>query len=195
MRTLLVRAAFLFMAISCLAVRWAHAGSVTFPSDTSFYCNTYGCDFVGDNGGQTAAFFTAGDFVTETFFGLPTSVYNLQFDIFLIDTLGGNPGAQYQNLFYVNGVQVSSFSVQDCGYCGTTEEFTAAFDFTPIEGDGTYNLSIVLGETVPPGDGNEVFTEPGTVDFNSVPEPSSFALLGSAVVALAGLLRRRGLLR
>lgn len=195
MRSLNVRAILLLMAISCFAVGLARADvAVTFPSDNSFYCNINGCDFVGNNGHQTAPFYTAGDFVTEIFFTGQPSLIGLSYDFFLIDNLGGNPGAQYENDVYVNNTLVGDFLVTDCNYCGSQMEFTGTFHFGAIEGDGTYALSIVLADTVPLGDGNEIFLAPGTVVLQSTPEPSTLALLGSAVVGLAGWIRRKSLL-
>jgi hypothetical protein len=75
-------------------------------------------------------------------------------------------------------------------------EYTGTFNFGAIEGDGTYALSIVLGDTAPGGDGNEVFIAPGSVTLQdggggSVPEPGTFVLLGSGVLGMAGWVRRR----
>ncbi len=198
MRSLNVRAVLLLMAISCFAVGLAHADvAVTFPSDNSFYCTVNGCDFVGNNGHQTGFFYTAGDFVTEIFFTGQTSITGLSYDFFFIDDLGGNPGAHYENDVYVNNTLVGSFLVADCGYCDTQMEVLGAFSFAPLEGDGTYALSIVLAETVPSGDGSYAFLAPGTAVLQSggtTPEPGTLALLGSGVIGLAGWIRRKSLL-
>jgi len=194
-----VHAVLLLVAISCLAVGLAHADSVvTFPSDSSFDCNVNGCDFLGNNNHETEPFFTAGDFVTEIFFTGQPSVSGLMYDFSLIDNFGGNPGAQYRNDVFINDTLVGSFFVPDCNYCGTQMELTGSFNFGAIQGDGTYALSIVLGENVPAGDGNEIFLSPGSVTLQdtttgTVPEPGSFVLLGSGVLGLAGWLRRRAL--
>ena len=192
-----VHAVLLLVAISCLAVGLAHADSVvTFPSDTSFDCNINGCGFLGDNGGQTMPFFTAGDFVTEIFFTGQPSISGMMYDFSLIDDLGGNPGGQYRNDIFINDTLVGSFFVPDCDYCGTEMEYTGSLNFSAIQGNGTYALSIVLGDTVPPGDGNEVFLSGGTVTLQdtgtgTVPEPGTFVMLGSGVLGLAGWVRRR----
>ncbi len=195
MRSLNVRAVLLLMAISCFAVGLAHAGvAVTFPSDNSFYCTAGGgCDFVGNNGHQTGYFYTAGDFVSEIFFTGQTSISGLSYDFFYLDSLGGNPGAQYENDVYVNSVLVGSFLVPDCGYCGTEMEASGTFTFASLEGDGTYALSIVLAQTVPPGDGSYAFLAPGSATLQGTPEPGTLALLGSGVIGLAGWIRRKSM--
>ena len=182
-----LRFTFLLVAFCCLTIGLAYAGDYPFPSANSFYCNSSTCGFVGDNGNQTAPFYTAGDFVTEILFNGPSYVKDMSFDFFLLNNLGGNPGSQYTDYIYVNSALVGSFQVTDCNYCGSQQEYKGTFSFDPIYGDGTYALSIVLGETVPLGDGNEIFLAPGSVEL--IPEPSAISILGSAVFLFAGLMR------
>ena len=192
-----VRVVLLLAAVCCVAVGVARADvNETFPSDNSFYCNVNGCDFMGNNNHQTAPFFTAGDFVTEIFFTGQPSIVGLNYDFFLSDNLGGNAGASYRNDIYINGTVVGSFLVPDCNFCGTQMEFSGVLNFAAIQGDGTYAISIDLAETVPAGDGKEIFVAPGSVTLKdtvtgSTPEPGSFLLMGSGVLALAGWARRR----
>jgi hypothetical protein len=192
------RAVLLLAAMACIAVGVANADvAVTFPSNNSFDCNINGCDFMGNNGGQTAPFFTSGDFVTEIFATGQTTISGLSYDFFLIDDFGGNAGAQYQNNIYINNTLVGSFLVPDCNFCQTHMEFSGSLNFGTLEGDGTYALSIVLGQSAPAGDGNEIFVAPGSATLISnagtTPEPGTLVLMGSGVLGLAGWARRRSL--
>jgi len=186
------RAMFLMATILFLALEVAHADlSVTFPSDNSFSCNANVCTFLGSNFSQSAPLFTAGDFVSEVFINGPTSIAALQYDFFLNDNLGGNPGASYENDVYVNSTLVGNFLVADCGYCGTTQEYKGTFTFPSLVGNGTYSLAIVLLDTVPLGGGNEVYLAPGSATLVEVPEPSSLLLLGAGLVGTFGAVRRK----
>jgi hypothetical protein len=187
-----VRAIFLTVAILVLAVGLAYGDTiVTFPSDNSFTCNINECDFMGNRGGHSEPIFTSGDFVTEIFQTGQQFIGSLTYDFFLENNLGGNSGHLYTNDVFINGTQVGSFLVPDCDSCGEKQEYQGTFDFAPLEGDGSYALSIVLGETVPSGDGNETFLSGGSATLGDVPEPGTFVLLGSGALALAGMLRRK----
>jgi hypothetical protein len=182
--------------MSFLTAALSHADvTTTFPSDDSFSCNIGFCTLLGDNGGRSPGLFTAGDFVSETFNTGQTSITGLSYDFFLIDTLGLNPGAEYQTGIYVNDVLVGAFSVPDCNSCGSQMEFSGILNFAAIEGDGTYDISIVLLDTVPTGDGSFAFLAPGTITLKdgnvTTPEPGTFVLFASGILGMAGWIRRR----
>lgn len=192
MKKLSVRVLLLFLTLSCLAMGVAYGDTiVTFPSDNSFSCNANACDFMGNLNHQSEPLYTAGDFVTEIFFTGQQAVQSLSYDFFLLNGLGGNPGNSYENDVYVNDVLVGSFLVPDCSFCNSQQEYKGLFNFSPLEGDGTYALSIILGVNVPNNGGNEIYLAPGSVTLGDVPEPGSVVLLGAGVLGLAGMLRRR----
>ena len=192
MKNFSVRVMLLFLTLSCFVVGVAYGDTmVTFPSDNSFSCNANACDFMGNLNSQSEPLYTAGDFVTEIFFTGQQAINSFSYDFSLLNGFGGNPGASYENDLYVNNVLVGNFLVPDCGYCNEQQEYKGQFNFSPLEGDGTYALSIVLGVNVPGDGGNEIFLAPGSATLGDVPEPGSLVLLGSGALGLAGVVRRR----
>jgi len=190
MKKLSVRVMFFLVTLLMFAVGMAYGDTlVTFPSDNSYSCNVNACDFVGNLNHQSEPFFTAGDFVTEIFFNGPQIISGITYDFNLLNNFGGNPGNSYANDVFVNGTLVGAFSVPDCNFCNSQQEYKGQFNFAPLEGDGTYALAIVLGVNVPQNGGTETFLAPGSVDL--VPEPGTFILLGSGALAMAGAIRRK----
>ncbi len=201
MRRLLFLSATVSVALCLLTSGAAFASTTTvnFPSDNTFYCSAVnGCGFMGANGGLSAPMWVTGDFITETFFTGDAFVNDLTANWGVVDNYGGSPGTMYENDVYINGVFVGDFFLPDCGYCHTLATVTGTATFAPIFGFGTYNVSIVLAQTAATGDGSEWFSvlnaarQQSTATFSSVvPEPSSILLLGSGMVGIFGLVRRK----
>ena len=202
MRRLSFLGAFAILAMCLLASGTAFASggfTVPFPSNTTFFCSQTNppCDFMGNNGGLTKSMWTAGDFITETFFDPTPWVNNLEANWGVVDYYGNHPGAIYENDVYINGIWVGYFYLPDCGFCSTLYTVTGAAYFAPIYGNGSYNLSIVLAQTAAPGAGSEWFSVlnasggASTAFFSTTPEPSSILLLGSGLIGIAGVVRRK----
>ena len=95
MRSLNVRAVLLLLAISCFARgigSRGRCGNLSQQQQFLLQRSTVATSSATMER-QTGFFYTAGDFVTEIFFTGQTSITGLSYDFFLLDNLGGNPGA------------------------------------------------------------------------------------------------------
>lgn len=167
---------------------------VPFPTAGDAYCSfTNGCGTI-PSGGQTAYQWTAGDFVLSSVFTLPTnSVTDLSADWTFQDFLGGGNTEDW--FVYVNGVAVAQAILPDCGFCGSYFTVTGSVSFADIAPvAGGYQIELVLQNTVPGGGGSVAWTDGGVTGLSyasSTPEPGSIMLLGSGVLGLAGVIRRK----
>lgn len=182
MKKMFLRSAIVLFALCFISVGAVQATQLnyTFPSLGAFYFSaTNGSGFVTSYG-PMPSMWTAGDFVTQTYFGGPASADSAAFNFFVSDTLDGYTE---DVLVYINGVGIAGFTVPDVGGVKTLLTGSGIVPFSPINGGGTYNYSFVLQDTIPGGG--------GSVSFYATPEPGSIALFGSGILGLAGVLRRR----
>lgn len=165
--------------------------TVGFPTAGDTFCAaTSGCGTI-PAGGQTDFQWTAGDYVVSSIFVLPTaSVTDLHANWSFQDFLGGGNSETWY--IYVNGTLVAQTVLPDDGYNGDIGTVTGAVIFAPIAPvAGGYQISLVLQNTVPFGGGSVAWLDGGTTGLSYVPEPGSLVLLGSGVLGLAGLMRRK----
>jgi len=182
MKRIFLRSALVLFALCFISVSAVQATQLnyTFPSLGAFYFSaTTGSGFVS-NYGQLPSMWTAGDFVTQTYFGGPAVADSASFFFYLKDYLDGY--TETVNIF-INGVGIDSFTVPDVGGVPTLLVGSGLIPFSPINGGGTYNYSFVLQDTIPGGG--------GSVAFYATPEPGSIALFGSGILGIAGIVRRR----
>jgi len=169
--------------------------NVPFPTAGDAYCSaTNGCGTIPAGGG-TDFQWTAGDFVTSSIFVLATnSVTDLTANWNFQDFLGGGNTETWY--VYVNSVLVAQAVLPDDAYNGDILNVSGTVNFAGIGPvSGGYQVELVLQNTVPFGGGSVSWLDGGitglSYNVNPVPEPSSMLLLGSGVIGLAGLLRRK----
>lgn len=167
----------------------AAASSVVLPfpgTGTLYTSATDGSGFI-PAGGASAVMFTAGDNVDQTFAGTGvTSVDSLKVDFNIDDNLNG---AGESVLVSINGTSVGSFTVPDGGGSGGVLNYAVSIFFAPIVGNGTYDLTMTLQDTLPTGSGSIDFLDGGVFVLNGgvrtvVPEPTALLLFVAGLAAL-----------
>jgi len=170
--------------------------SVPFPTAGDSYLSQTNGSGTIPSGGETDYMWTAGDWVASSVFVLPTSsVTGLSANWNFEDFLGGGNTETWYVL--VNGIAVAQAILPDDSYNGDILNVSGSVSFAGIApASGGYQVTLVLQNSVPFGGGSVAWLDGGvtglTYEANHVvPEPGSLVLLGSGVVGLAGLLRRK----
>lgn len=180
-----------FAALFQVAAADASTVVLPFPGTGTLYTSaTDGSGFI-PAGGASAVMFTAGDNVAQTFTGTGVaSVDSLKVDFNVDDNLNG---ASEDVIVAINGTNIGSFTVPDGGGSGGVINYAVSVFFAPIVGNGIYNLTMTLQDTVTGGsidflDGG-VFVLNGGVRV-AAPEPMTALLFGGGLAG-AALIRRR----
>jgi PEP-CTERM motif-containing protein len=171
-----------------------HAEILPFPgSGTNYSSATDGTGLI-PSGGTSGSMSTAGDFVDQTFTGVSlTSVDSISAGFNIDDALDGSSETVF---VYLNGISIASFTVPDAGGVSTLFSVGGSAFFAPIVGNGTYELTMILQDTVAPDGGFIDFQDGGFVALDGgvrvadVPEPATLSLVGVGLAA-ATVLRRR----
>jgi hypothetical protein len=188
----------LVLAVCLASAIFANASDVPepFPTAGDNYCSaTNGCGTL-PAGGMTGFMWTTGDYVQSPIFNTgQSSISSLSYDFMVYDILGGGGNNETVG-YFVNGTEIGTITVPDCGYCGQNMEFSGTFSFGSVgEQGGGFQLEMILQNTIPSGGGSIAFDDGGSATLSggagTTPEPGSIVLFGSGVIGLGGMLRRK----
>jgi hypothetical protein len=164
---------------------------IPFPAAGDAYCGSNNCGTL-TAGGETDYMWTAGNYVASAAFTVPGGpIVGLSADWSYENFIGdGNAELWY---VFINTTPVAFFIAPDDSYNGDIFSVSGSVSFAPytVPLASSYTVSLVLQNSLAFGGGSVGFFDGGVTGIDTVPEPGSLALLGSGVVGLAGLLRRK----
>jgi hypothetical protein len=165
-----------------------------FPGTGTLYTSATDGTGLIPSGGASAIMYTAGDNVGQTFSGTGvTSVDSLKVDFNIDDNLNG---ASETVDVAINGIFIGSFVVPDNGGSSSVINYAVSVFFPTIVGNGTYDLTMTLQDTLSAGEGSIDFLDGGAFVLNggvrvAAPEPMTVLLFGAGFFGLASLRRRQ----
>jgi hypothetical protein len=164
---------------------------VPFPTAGDAYTSATDGNGTIPAGGMTEFQWTAGDSVTSAIFNLgASSVNSLTANWTFQDDL---IGATETWFVLINGTAIAQATLPDCSGCDTDVTITGTVGFADIfPVAGGYQIQLVLQNTLATGQGSVAWLDGGITDLNvTTPEPASLMMVGSGMLAFAGLLRRK----
>ncbi|HET7086329.1 MAG TPA: PEP-CTERM sorting domain-containing protein [Rhizomicrobium sp.] len=181
----------------CLSASGALAGVIAsgpFPAKGDLYSSATNGSGTISAGGQSAFMWTAGDYVQSSGASVIGSYAATSFtDTFTINNLLGNGNVLTVDAL-LDGINIGSWTADDCGFCGSNQVINFTANFAPIVVSGPFTVEYVLANTIPGGGGSIAFLDGGDAALYGtalgVPEPFTLSIFG---VGLAGAIvtRRR----
>ena len=190
MKTHLLTAAMLAASLSLAAGAQASSFVIAYPSSSTSYDSATNGSGIIPAGGESAFMWTSGDNIRQTFTGTGLASVQRFSDSFEIQNFTNTVNETVD--VAINGSTVGSFTVNDCGACGTDQTINFSSTFAPLTGSGTYTITMTLQDSLGLGSGSIAFLDGGRGFLSSgVPEPTAWALMLLGVGGLGGVLRRR----